>query len=85
MLPLRLIKGLLKGIVIGGLLGYGVAAAGMGLPAAWLAYPLAAVVGVVAMRVPSRAGQRFAKRAVHGVWSRRLSFRSRSVRSRFLR
>lgn len=39
--------GLLKGLIIGGLIGYGLAVAGMALPGAFIAYPVAAVVGVV--------------------------------------
>ena len=42
---LRLLLGLLKGIVVGGLAGYGLAAAGFALPAAWMAYAAVAVVG----------------------------------------
>jgi hypothetical protein len=45
-MPLRLVLGLLKGIVLGGLVGYALAAAGLAAPSAWLAYPIAAAVGM---------------------------------------
>ena len=46
-LPLRLLVGLFKGLVVGGLIGFALSAAGMGLPGAWLAYPMAALVGAL--------------------------------------
>jgi len=43
----RLLMGLVKGLVLGALVGYGLAAAGMGAPGAFIAYPVAVVVGVL--------------------------------------
>ncbi len=47
-MPVRLLLGLIKGLVLGGLVGYGLAAAGLGLPGALVAYGSAALVGVLA-------------------------------------
>ncbi len=47
MFAVRLLLGLLKGGLIGGLVGYGLAAAGFGVSAALIAYPVAAVVGIL--------------------------------------
>jgi hypothetical protein len=47
MLAVRLLLGLVKGLILGGLIGYGLAAAGFGVPAAIIAYPAAAVTGMV--------------------------------------
>jgi hypothetical protein len=44
---LRLIFGLVKGLVLGGLLGYGLAAAGFAVPGAIVAYLGVAVVGLL--------------------------------------
>ncbi len=44
---LRLVMGLIKGLVLGALIGYGLAAAGMGAPGALIAYPVAVVAGVL--------------------------------------
>ena len=43
----RLLIGIVKGLVVGGLLGFGLVKLGMGLPPAVIAYLAAAVVGVV--------------------------------------
>lgn len=45
--PVRLLIGLLKGLVLGGLVGYGVAALGFAAPGALIAYGGAAVVGML--------------------------------------
>jgi hypothetical protein len=42
---LRLLTGLAKGLIIGGLIGYGLAAAGAGVPGALIAYPVAVLLG----------------------------------------
>ncbi len=47
MFLVRLVVGLLKGLILGGLVGYALAAAGMATPGAIVAYPVAAVVGVL--------------------------------------
>jgi hypothetical protein len=44
---LRLLFGLLKGIVLGALIGYGLAAAGVAVPSALIAYPVAAGLGML--------------------------------------
>jgi hypothetical protein len=43
----RLILGVLKGLVLGALVGFGLAAAGMAVPGALVAYPAALAVGVL--------------------------------------
>jgi hypothetical protein len=43
----RLITGILKGLVLGGLVGFGLVKLGMAVPAAWLAYVAAAITGVL--------------------------------------
>ena len=43
----RLLIGLLKGLVIGGLLGFGLAKLGLGAPMALVAYPAAALAGIL--------------------------------------
>jgi hypothetical protein len=43
----RLLAGILKGLVVGGLLGFGLAKLGMGAPIAFVAYLAAALTGVV--------------------------------------
>ena len=50
----RLIMGLVKGLVLGALVGYGLAAAGMGAPGALIAYPVAVVVGVLTALVAGK-------------------------------
>jgi hypothetical protein len=47
MFVMRLVIGLLKGLVIGALVGYGLAAAGLAVPGAAIAYPVAAIVGIL--------------------------------------
>ncbi|MBW2529075.1 MAG: hypothetical protein JRI23_33165, partial [Deltaproteobacteria bacterium] len=44
---LRLLIGLLKGLVLGGLAGYGLASLGFAAPSALIAYPAAVVMGLV--------------------------------------
>ena len=44
---LRLLTGLIKGLIVGGLIGYGLAYAGFGIPGALVAYGGAAAVGVI--------------------------------------
>ncbi|RLB65278.1 MAG: hypothetical protein DRI90_02435 [Deltaproteobacteria bacterium] len=51
-MALRLIVGLLKGLVLGGLVGYGLLAAGLSW--GWLAYPAAALVGVLVAMVAGK-------------------------------
>lgn len=51
---LRLFIGLLKGLIVGGLLGYGVAALGFGVPGALVAYAGAALVGVAVALVAGK-------------------------------
>lgn len=46
--------GLVKGLIIGGLIGYGLAMAGMATPGALVAYGAAAVVGVVVSMVAGK-------------------------------
>jgi hypothetical protein len=46
MLLARFVMGLIKGLIIGGLIGYGLAVAGMATPGALIVYPLAAAVGI---------------------------------------
>lgn len=46
--------GLVKGLVLGALVGYGLAAAGMGAPGALIAYPVAVVVGVLTALVAGK-------------------------------
>lgn len=53
-MPLRLVLGLLKGLLLGGLVGYALAAAGLAAPSAWIAYPAAAVVGVLIATVAGK-------------------------------
>lgn len=43
----RLLIGLVKGLVIGGLLGFGLAKLGLGAPIALVAYPAAALAGIL--------------------------------------
>ena len=50
-MAVRLILGLLKGLILGGLVGYGLAAAGFGVPGALVAYASAAPVGVLVAAV----------------------------------
>ena len=45
--PVRLLIGLLKGLILGALVGYGVAALGFGAPGALVAYLGAALVGMM--------------------------------------
>lgn len=47
MFAVRLLVGLLKGLIIGGIVGYALAASGMATPAALIAYPLAAGLGML--------------------------------------
>jgi len=47
MFAVRMLLGLLKGGLIGGLVGYGLAVAGLGVTSALIAYPIAALVGVL--------------------------------------
>jgi hypothetical protein len=51
---LRLVMGLVKGLVLGALVGYGLAAAGMGTPGALIVYPVAVVVGVLVALVAGK-------------------------------
>lgn len=44
---LRLLVGLIKGMVLGGLAGFGLASLGFAVPAAWVAYPAAVVMGLL--------------------------------------
>ena len=53
-MPLRLVLGLLKGILLGGLVGYALAVAGLAAPGALIAYPLAAVVGMAIATVAGK-------------------------------
>lgn len=50
----RLLMGLVKGLVLGALVGYGLAAAGMGAPGAFIAYPIAVVIGVLTALVAGK-------------------------------
>ena len=50
-MPLRLLVGLIKGILLGGLIGYALAAAGLTVLPAWAAYGGAVVVGSAFMAV----------------------------------
>jgi len=52
--PVRLIIGLLKGLLLGGLIGYGLAAAGFGVPGALVAYLGAAVTGMLVALVAGK-------------------------------
>ncbi|MEM9696472.1 MAG: hypothetical protein AAGA56_28265, partial [Myxococcota bacterium] len=52
--PVRLFVGLLKGVLVGGVIGYAVAAAGLAVLPAWLAYPLAAGVGALIATVAGK-------------------------------
>jgi len=53
-MPLRLLVGLIKGILLGGLIGYGLAAAGLTILPAWVAYGGAAVVGLLVALVAGK-------------------------------
>ncbi len=50
----RIVMGLIKGFIIGGLIGYGLAVAGMATPAALIAYPVAAVAGMLVATVAGK-------------------------------
>lgn len=43
----RLLFGIVKGLLIGGLLGFGLVQLGFAAPAAWMAYPVAVLTGVL--------------------------------------
>lgn len=43
----RILLGVLKGLMVGGLVGFGVAKLGFSAPGGWVAYPAAALVGVL--------------------------------------
>ncbi len=47
MFVLRLLFGLLKGLIIGGLVGFGLVSAGLASPGALIAYPIAAGLGML--------------------------------------
>jgi hypothetical protein len=51
---LRLFIGLVKGLILGGLIGYGIAAIGFGAPGALVAYLGAAVVGMLVALVAGK-------------------------------
>jgi hypothetical protein len=53
-MPVRLIVGLLKGLVLGAFVGYGLAAAGFGIPGALVAYASAALLGVLVALVAGK-------------------------------
>lgn len=53
-MPVRLLIGLLKGLILGGLVGYGVAALGFAAPGAIIAYIGAAVVGMLVALVAGK-------------------------------
>jgi hypothetical protein len=54
MFVVRLLIGLIKGLVIGALAGYGLAAAGAAVPGAAIAYPVAALVGMLVALVAGK-------------------------------
>ena len=67
--PVRLLVGLIKGIVVGGLIGFALAAAGAGTLSGWIAYPMAAVAGALIATIagwPNRRAETDSTR-----WSRR--------------
>ncbi len=53
-MPLRLLVGLIKGILLGGLIGYALAAAGLTVLPAWAAYGGAVVVGLLVALVAGK-------------------------------
>ena len=53
-MPVRFILGLLKGLILGALVGYGLAAVGFGLPGVLVAYGSAALLGVLVALVAGK-------------------------------
>jgi hypothetical protein len=54
MFAVRLLVGVLKGLTVGGLIGCGLVAAGLGLPGALVAYGAAAVVGALVAMIAGK-------------------------------
>lgn len=53
-MPIRLLKGLAKGLLLGALIGWGLAAAGFAVPGALVAYPAAALAGAIVALVAGK-------------------------------